>query len=223
MSLRDTPASAISLEEQHRHALTLWTRDLNLLEAQAADLLVELEAARSDALRENPDKRPSSMVGTDVARIEKELNDTLKQRDNLQKDVTAKRLLLQELEEQAQAERNEAELEAAQAQIADTEEAVATNWAEFVRLAKKLRDKWGPLAASVQQLDALPAGNLPMTPFPGDLVKGLELALKEEEGKDPFRALSRVMPRRLSLVTSGSAAVDTTGFGRTMRDTGDYR
>src|SRR5690242_20085519 len=180
---------------QHAEALVKWQSQLNELEAEIVDYTGALEDARLDALKRDPLKRPGG-VGTEVGNLTRELDDRLKRRDALARDVATKKLLLEELEQSADAERAEAEAEAAKAEIESTQEDVSARWATFVKLAHKVKDEWSPLAAAVQKLDALPAGELPVTPFPGDLVKAVELALKSEDDQSPFAHLPRVTPRR---------------------------
>jgi hypothetical protein len=158
-----------------------------------------------------------------VGQLTRTLDSLLKQRDSLAKDIQAKQQILEQLEEEAEAERAEADLQAARAEIESTQDDVAKRWAEFVKEAGKLKDIWSPIAAAAQKLDALPAGELPFSPFPGDLLKGIEFALKTGDGQDSFTHLPRVSPRRLPIVRSqGFGAQDTTGYSRDMRSTGDY-
>jgi hypothetical protein len=214
--------SALDLEQQHADALVHWQSDLQRLDARIADKVEELEEARLDALRREPDKRPGGAT-SEVGQLSRELDGMLRQRESLLKDIQAKQQLLEQIEEQADAERVDAELKAAQEEIESTEADVERRWSAFVKAARKLKDDWGPLAAAVQQLDALPGGDVPLRPFPGDLARAIELALKAEEGLDPFANLPRVTPKRLSITrTSGVGVTDTTGFNRTLRQTGDW-
>jgi hypothetical protein len=214
--------SALDLEQQHADALVHWTADLNKLEAEIADYTSALEEARLDAIKSDPTKRPGG-VGTEVGDLTRTLDGLLKKRDSLARDIQAKKLLLERLEEQAEAEKAEAELQAAQEEIESTEKAVATQWASFTKLAQKLKAEWSTLAASVEQLDGLPGGDVPLRPFPGDLARAFELAIKTEDGLDPFSTLPRVNPKRLAITrTQGVGVTDTTGFNRTLRQTGDW-
>jgi hypothetical protein len=221
-----TLMSSVTTEElalQHADALVKWQAQLNELEEEITDHTAALESARIEELRRDPTKRPGA-VGTEVSQLTRELDGLLKRRDSFARDIQAKKLILEELEQSAEAERAETEVAAAAAEIESTQADIAARWAAFVKSAQRLKDEWSPLAAAVQKLDALPAGELPVSPFAGDLLKAFELALKSEDDSDPFTSLPRVTPRRLPIVRSlGVGAQDVTGYARDMRSTGDYR
>jgi hypothetical protein len=214
--------SALELHQQHEDAIVHKQSELQKLEAEIADDYTVLEELRHERLRSNPESRGASAT-SEEGQLDRRLQSKIKECENLVADIQIQRQLLEQLTEQRDAEREKAEVEAAQAQIESTEKAVAQGWTTFCRTAHKLRDQWEPLCAEVQQLDALPAGELPMTPFPGDLARAFELALRTEPGLDAFVSLPRVNPRRLPITrTQGVGARDTTGNAHTLREMGEW-
>lgn len=216
-------SSAVALHEKHSEAVAAWEAQLSEMDSHIAGLQEELNDARMDALRRDPLKRPGG-VGTEVGDLTRKLDAALTKRDGLARDLAASKLILEDLQEDANAEARERELREAEEAISDARASVAEKWAAFVSLAEQLRDAWPAVATAVTDLDALPAGEPCRVPFPADVQRAFTEALRPSEGEDAFATSPRIVARRLNTVrSSGVGPQDTTGYARTMQDTGAWR
>ena len=134
-----------------------------------------------------------------------------------------KRELLEQLRAEADAEREDQELAQAEAGITTAEVALSERWSTFVKLADELRAAWGKVVAAAEELDALPAGQVPMAlaSMPADLAKALEVALVEPgQQLDSPRLVARRVP---TISTAGTTSIDTTNYARDLRALGTFR
>lgn len=153
--------SAVDLEQAHAAGLATKRDELTRLTEYILDLSGRADEALAEWISANPGKSPDATSQAFGQR--RKLADACARRDRLQAEITIQERLHSEIQDQADEERAEAERKAAETAIGEAERDLALQWADFASAAEKLRDLWPGVVETARTLDALPAGDGPIT------------------------------------------------------------
>lgn len=209
--------STVKLAEAHEKGLEKKRAQLAELDQEIEDLTTAERVAMADWIRMNPSKSPDAT--SQIGRYRSKIADAVGRRERLVGEISAQKQLYEELEGQANAEQAAAQLTARNAEIKQTADGLAEAWQSFVKACEEVEGVWEAVVELAHKLDALPAGEAPVT-LPTNLKTAFLIALAVP-GQEPFASSSRLTTKRLA-TTGGSAAVDTRGFATTMSQTGTY-